>query len=113
MNCMKCGREFNDDQAFCPECLEKMAQNPVKPDTIINLPNRTDPALRKAASRKRTRTPEEQLLRLKKINNRLIIGLCLMTIVATILAFLSIDFFRQLDVQRFLGKNYSTVETVD
>ena len=42
MNCMKCGRKYDSDQAFCPHCLDQMAKNPVRPDVIINLPNRQD-----------------------------------------------------------------------
>lgn len=113
MNCMKCGREFDGDQAFCPKCLEQMAHCPVKPDVVINLPNRQDPTLKKPVPRKRAQTPEEQVQRLRKVNRRLIAALCLITLVAAALAYLSIDFFKQLDVQRFLGQNYSTVETIN
>lgn len=113
MNCIKCGREFDSNQAFCPHCLEQMAKSPVKPDVIINLPNRPDTSQKKSAPRKRVRTPEEQILRLKKINKFLIVGLCVMTLLTAVLTLLSIDFLRQLDVQRFLGQNYSTVETMD
>ena len=113
MNCIKCGREFDSDQAFCPHCLEQMAKSPVKPDTIINLPNRPDLSQKKPAPRKRVRTPEEQIRNLKKINMYLIVGLCLMTLVTGMLALVSFDFFRQLDMQRLLGQNYSTVETIE
>lgn len=113
MNCMKCGREFEGDQAFCPKCLELMAQRPVKPDMVIKLPHRHDSAPKKAAPRKRSRSAEEQIRRLKRINTRLVIALCLMSIVAGLLLSLSVDFFKQLDVQRLLGQNYSTVETAD
>ena len=113
MNCMKCGRKYDSDQAFCPHCLDQMAKNPVRPDVIINLPNRQDVSPKKAAPRKRVRTPEEQILHLKKSNRHLIVALCLMTLLAGILVSISIDFFRQLDVQRFLGQNYSTMETIN
>lgn len=112
MNCMKCGRELEGDQAFCPKCLKQMAQSPVKPGVVINLPNRTD-LLKKPALRKRERTPAEEIRRLKKIIIRLIVALCLVSAIAAVLAFLSIDVLKQLDVQRFLGQNYSTVETWD
>ena len=110
MNCMKCGREIEGDQAFCPKCLEQMAQTPVKPGVVINLPNRSDPALKKPAPRKRERTPAEEIQRLKKMIIRLIVALCLVSVIAAVLAFLSIDVLKQLDVQRFLGQNYSTAE---
>lgn len=113
MYCIKCGREYDSDHAFCPRCLEQMEKSPVKPNVVIKLPSRPDPSLKKPVPRKRVRTPEEQIHRLKKVNMGLIIALCVMTLLASILALLSIDFFRQLDVQRFLGQNYSTVETMD
>lgn len=111
MNCMKCGREFKDDQAFCPKCLEKMANAPVRPDVVIKLPNRQESVQKKPSPRKRVRTPEEQLRQLRKINRRLVIALCLMAVLAGLLAYLSFDYFKQLDVQKFLGQNYSTIET--
>lgn len=113
MNCIKCGRECDSNQAFCSHCLDQMAKSPVNPNVVIKLPNRPDPSQKKPVPRKRVRTPEEQIRRLKKINIGLIIALCVMTLLASAFALLSIDFFKQLDVQRFLGQNYSTVETID
>ena len=40
MNCLKCGKNLGSSHVFCDECIEKMKQNPVKPGTVINLPNR-------------------------------------------------------------------------
>ena len=40
MNCMKCGREIDEAQAFCAGCLEEMEKYPVKPDVVVKLPNR-------------------------------------------------------------------------
>lgn len=40
LGCMKCGKKLGSSQVFCDECLEKMEQNPVKPGTVVNLPNR-------------------------------------------------------------------------
>ena len=111
MSCIKCGRETEGDQAFCPNCLEKMENSPVNPDVVIKLPNRQESAIKKPAPRKRTPTPEEQLQQVKKTNRLLIIILCLMSVLIMLLAYLSFDFFQQLDVQSFLGQNYSTVET--
>lgn len=44
MNCIKCGRKSGENQVFCNDCLEKMKQNPVNPDTVINLPKRPAPS---------------------------------------------------------------------
>ena len=113
MNCMKCGRETEESQVFCPGCLEEMARYPVKPDVIVNLPDRKNSLPKKPAPHKRTRTPEEQISRLKKRNRQLSAVLCLMVVLAAVLAFLSVDIIRQLDIQRLIGQNYSTVETIE
>ena len=113
MNCMKCGREIGEDQAFCAACLEVMEKYPVKHDVVVKLPNRQHLMQKKAAPHKRTRTPEEQIARLKRRSRRLTAVLCLMIVIAGVLAFLSIDVIKQLDVQRFIGQNYSTVEELD
>ena len=48
MACMKCGKKLGQSQVFCDECLEKMAQSPVDPNTMVTLPRRESaPAPRK------------------------------------------------------------------
>ena len=113
MNCMKCGREIDESQAFCAGCLEVMEKYPVKHDVVVKLPNRQHLMQKKVTPHKRTRTPEEQIARLKRRSRRLAAALCLMILIAGVLAFLSIDVIKQLDVQRFIGQNYSTVETLE
>ena len=113
MNCMKCGRELAEDQVFCPKCLELMEQHPVKPDVVVKLPSRRETPPKKNPSRKKVRTPEEQLEQLKRRNRWLTALTCLLLIASLVLAFLSVDIFRKLDMQRLLGQNYSTVETTD
>ena len=111
MNCIKCGREISENEVFCPKCLELMEQCPVKPDIVVQLPVRQMDPVKRPVSRKKLRTPEEQILRLKRRNRFLAATVCLLLAACIFLTFLSIDYFRQLDVQRFLGQNYSTVET--
>lgn len=41
MNCIRCGRETEEDQVFCSACLKDMDRHPVNPGTPIQLPNRT------------------------------------------------------------------------
>ncbi|MCD7755393.1 MAG: hypothetical protein LUJ09_03535 [Firmicutes bacterium] len=67
MNCIKCGRETVDSQAFCPTCQAEMKKYPVKPGTPVTLPTRPadPPPRRKSSRRKRTVPPEAQVLRLK------------------------------------------------
>ena len=113
MNCMKCGREVESGQVFCSQCLELMAQYPVKPDVVVKLPQRREIPVKKNTPRKKTRTPEEQIVHLKRRNRLLTSILCLLLAASLIFLSLCVDYIRQLDVQKFLGQNYSTMETVD
>lgn len=38
MHCMKCGRKVEDSHVFCDDCLEDMKKYPVKPGTVVRLP---------------------------------------------------------------------------
>lgn len=66
MNCMKCGKDTVEGQAFCPECQKEMARHPVNPNTPVILPKRVQTASPKKVSRKKAIPPEEQVLLLKK-----------------------------------------------
>lgn len=85
MHCMKCGREIQEPQVFCPDCLTHMAENPVKPGTAVKLPHRSAvPQAKKRASRwRREREPEELLAFQKKLIRRLFLAL----VVAALLLF--------------------------
>lgn len=50
MSCMRCGKETDENQVFCTECLKDMEQQPVKPGTPIQLPNRENRGSTKRAS---------------------------------------------------------------
>ena len=113
MNCMKCGREVGSDQVFCPKCLELMDKHPVKPDVVVQLPQRRDASPKKAQPRKKLLPAEEQIFRLKRRNRWMLAGICLLLVINILLTILCVDSFRQLDVQKLLGKNYSTEETVN
>ena len=48
LGCMKCGKKLGFAQTFCDECLAKMEQAPVKPNTVVVLPTRpTKPVTKK------------------------------------------------------------------
>ena len=40
LGCMKCGKKLGASQVFCDECLKMMEKRPVKPGTVVKLPNR-------------------------------------------------------------------------
>lgn len=74
MYCMKCGRNIEDDQVFCSDCLSVMARYPVKPGTAVQIPKRKqNAAVKRTTSRRKQLTPEERIQRLKRwLRNALI-----------------------------------------
>lgn len=65
MYCLRCGRDTENEQVFCADCLENMEKYPVKPGTIVQLPRRASSASQKKQVRRRTLSPEEQVVHLK------------------------------------------------
>lgn len=66
MNCIRCGRETEDNQVFCTECLQDMEKHPVKPGTPIQLPVREPRTVTKRSSfRVAASKWEDQIFRLK------------------------------------------------
>lgn len=116
MNCLKCGREIEEGQAFCPYCLVDMESYPVKPGTVILLPNQhahPQPVKKPVLRRKPQLPPEEQVPILKR---RLWVNRAISTLLALLLGvagYITARAVTELDIQRLLGQNYSTVETED
>lgn len=114
MNCMKCGREVESDNAFCEECLEVMAKYPVRQDIVIQLPNRNVEQLAKKTHhlrRKLAMSPEEQVVWLKKKCRRLAAAFLVTLLLALGLGVLAGVSIYELDLQKLWGRNYSTSES--
>ena len=41
MQCLRCGRETENDQVFCLTCEALMSKHPVKPNTVVTIPERS------------------------------------------------------------------------
>ena len=109
LNCLRCGREIDEGQVFCNDCLVKMAKYPVKPGAAVLLPSRGgDAASKKVHSRRRGKAaPEEQLKALKK---RIRLLSFLLVVCLALILVLSVITFRCLKEDDFLpGQNYSAV----
>ena len=66
MQCMKCGVDVPEGQVFCDKCLELMDRYPVKPGTPVQILPRSP-----KTAKKKELSPEELLVRQKRINRRL------------------------------------------
>lgn len=83
MNCLKCGRETEPGNAFCPGCLAEMEKHPVSPNTVVVLPSRRRVQPKKAgASRHTQEFSQRELLRRARRRCRVL------TISTTVLAVL-------------------------
>ena len=114
MGCMKCGRDTLEDQVFCPDCREDMKKHPVKPNVVVQLPQRKAPATlkRPAQSRRRVRTNEEIIRRLRR-RCRTFAALWLATALLLAAAgFFAVKYFFG-ETIRLPGQNYSTFTTVE
>ena len=66
MNCMKCGREIPSG-SFCDECLAGMEKYPIKPNTVLQIPNRQESIQSKKTVRRRKElTEKEKLIRYER-----------------------------------------------
>lgn len=105
MACLKCGRDT--EGSFCADCLAQMSRYPVRPNTAVHLPRRTETAKR-VVHKKVEVSAEEQIPVLKgKIRRLWIVVVILVLIIAGICAgcFLYLE-----STKRPLpGQNYSTV----
>lgn len=108
MNCIKCGRETGAEQVFCEDCLTEMKKYPVKPNTVVQIPNRPAPVKK---SHQRRISPEEQVLSLRKKCRRLTMLLVVSWLLVAALAVAVGVTVNELDFQRFLGQNYTTTDT--
>ena len=107
MYCMKCGREVEGEQVFCPECLEQMGQEPVSITSSVKIPRQPP---RNSKSHRPTIHLEEEVKRLERSNGRLRAWVVLL---ATASVLLSMAMYHKQVVKAVedLGKNYSIVES--
>ena len=67
MYCLKCGREVNEDQDFCFDCVAVMEKYPVKPGTTVILPKRREGGpISRSPVRRKVLTAEEQIRKLRR-----------------------------------------------
>ena len=114
MNCVKCGREIEHDQVFCPACLEEMEKYPVKPGTVVHIPKHPeDEEEKRPAPRKKPGpTPEQQIGKLKRRVWRLRLCVALLLMLSGFLMFAVSRAVEELDIRHLVGQNYSTEEMV-
>lgn len=86
MHCMKCGRKTEDSHVFCPDCLTEMEKYPVKPGTVVKLPQHpTTPAAKKKQQYHHFRRPSDQI-ELLRVRSRWLMFAFIVTLICFIAA---------------------------
>ena len=109
MNCMKCGRETQNETVFCQDCLLDMAKYPVRPDTVVQLPRRREVSVIKKAPKRHILTQEEQIRFLRKWIMVLTVLLALCMAAIALMFKPTMHYVRDEHVE--IGQNYSSVVT--
>ena len=107
MQCMKCGREIPVGDVFCQECLADMAKYPVKPGTVVRIPDQNR-YMRRQQERRPGITPERKIEILKR---RIWIMSWFLTLaVATIIAASALIYslLQEAENSPAIGQNYSS-----
>ncbi len=111
MNCIKCGRETQAEQAFCLDCQLEMEKYPVKPGTYVKLPERREQPGYRRSMKRRTVNTDEQIRVLKHRVRHLTIGLLLcMVIIAGMLYYISSQLMQ---AHHKPGQNYSVIPATE
>ena len=110
MNCMKCGREIQEGQVFCIDCLKVMEKYPVRPGTAVHLPKR--PAyspIRRAISKRKVFSAEEMVKKQRRLIRRLILALVIVSVLAAVLAIPAVTHLLE-NEESLIGQNYSVIQ---
>lgn len=109
MNCLKCGREIQQSQVFCPACQEVMQNYPVKPGTVIHLPQRDAFVFEKAPLPEQweERIPD-QLLKLRRLTRWLTATIALLSLLLCIATAMLIHTLNLNATTTTIGRNYTT-----
>ena len=113
MNCMKCGRETAEDQVFCKTCLEDMERCPVKPGTVVHIPNRSqEDEIRKIQYRRKPLVSmSDQIIRLRKKLLWTRVALALLLLICGLLCFAVGRVAMDWETESIPGQNYSVEDT--
>ena len=111
MDCLKCARQTQGEEVFCPDCLAQMAASPVKPDTPVVLPQRKPKDRR--ASQKKMPKAEEVIAQLQRKIKRLWIAVAILAILFTAAAGgIAVMLVHEWSEPEF-GSNYSTFSSTE
>lgn len=107
MRCLKCGRHTDSTAVFCEACAADMEQHPVSRETPLILHTRPQ---REPVKKKKTVTPEEIIMKLKKHRKRLVIACVALALICALLSGALVYLLTRPSREYGLGQNYNTAQ---
>ena len=107
MQCLRCGRETENEQAFCFLCESVMVKHPVKPNTVVTIPDRS--ALSRPATVRKPARQEENTDHLHRTIAQLRLWVCML--LAMLMLCVGALTWQELSQKSgpAIGQNYSSV----
>ena len=107
MQCLRCGRETENEQVFCFLCESVMVKHPVKPNTVVTIPERT--ALNRPAAVRKPGRQEEDTTQLRRTILQLRLWVCML--MAALMLCVGVLTWQELSRARepVIGENYSSI----
>ena len=107
MQCLRCGREVEEGQVFCFLCESIMVKHPVKPNTVVTIPERSV-RIRTTPSRKPQR-PEEDTDQLRRTILQLRLWVCML--MAALMLCVAALTWQELQRSKgpAIGQNYNSI----
>ena len=107
MQCLRCGRETEDEHVFCFLCEAVMMKHPVKPNTVVNIPERST-CIRTPQPRRQQRQEEENE-RLQRTVMQLRLWVCML--MAALMLCVGVLTWHELtrDEKPAIGQNYHSI----
>lgn len=114
MQCIKCGRDIEEPNVFCDECLADMKKYPVRPGTVVQLPKYHEPVQKKQpVKRKPPVTLEDQLKLVRKWARMLAAALAVSILLLLGAGYLIVREYIGKSDKLLPGQNYSAATTTE
>ena len=107
MQCLRCGRETEDEHVFCFLCEAVMMKHPVKPNTVVNIP---DPNARARSTQpRRQQRQEDESEKLRRTIMQLRLWVCML--MAALMLCVGVLTWQELnrDDGPAIGQNYHSI----
>ena len=107
MQCLRCGRETEGEQVFCFLCETTMMKHPVKPNTVVTIPERS--IRERVSTPRRTVRTEEDTDQLRRTILQLRLWVCML--MAALMLCVGVLTWQELtrEEKPAIGQNYTSI----